>query len=310
MSWLVFTYSLPSRNSSSARVSLWRRLKRVGAISPKSGVFILPDKEDCLESFQWLAQEIQQSQGEVMVMKVKSFEKLSEKQVIEYFHSARKNDYEELLPEAKTLLKESSKKKSQGLRDRMKKLRIAFTKINAVDFFHSPHSTKLKELLDRIDARLYPAIEGVPTLKKLRVRDYKGRLWVTRQHPYVDRLACAWLIRRFIDDKAIIRYSDEPADDEISFDMKDGLFGHRGNLCSFEVIMRSFSLDDDGVRALAEIVHEIDLRDSKYHRPEIDGLELALKGWRLMDIADMEMESRGLLYFDGLYKALSAGEKI
>ena len=87
MSWLVFTYSLPSGENSSTRVSLWRRLKRIGAASPKGGVFILPDRDDCLESFQWMAQEIQQSKGEALVMKVERFEGLSEKHVIEFFHS-------------------------------------------------------------------------------------------------------------------------------------------------------------------------------------------------------------------------------
>lgn len=310
MRWLVFTYSLPSRNNSSARVSLWRRLRRIGAVSPKSGVFILPDREDCLESFQWLAQEIQQSKGEAMTMKVESFDKLSERQVIEFFHSARKKDYDELLLEATALRKEAAKTRNPGLLDRMEKLRKCFAKINEVDFFRSQHSAKAKELLGRIEAMLYPCIEGTPVIEKLKIRDYKGRAWVTRPHPYVDRLACVWLIRRFIDDGAKIRYREKPGKNEISFDMKEAVFGHRGNFCSFEVILRSFGIKDEGVRTLAEIIHEIDLRDSKYHRPETEGVELALKGWRLSGITDIEMESRGLVFFDGVHAALAAREKI
>ena len=331
MSWLVFNYSLPSRNSSSVRVGLWRRLKRIGAVSPKTGVFVLPDREDCLESFQWLAQEIQQSKGEVMVMKVNSFEKLNEKQIIGFFHAARKKDYDELLLEATALRKEVAKARNSGWRgfvegfvhnqgkvvkarnpgwrDRMEKLRKRFVKINEVDFFRSQHSAKAKKLLGRIEAMLYPCIEGTPVIEKLKIRDYKGLVWVTRPHPYVDRLACVWLIRRFIDDGAKIRYREKPGKNEISFDMKGAVFGHRGNFCSFEVILRSFGIEDEGVRTLAEIIHEIDLRDSKYHRPETEGVELALKGWRRMDLADAEMESRGLSYLDGLYSALASGEK-
>lgn len=332
MSWLVFTYSLPSRKSSSARVSIWRRLRRIGAVSPKGGVFILPDREDCLESFQWLAQEIQQSKGEVMLMKVESFEKLSERQIIEFFHSVRKKDYDELLLEVKALRNEVTKARNQGWRDlvddfihtqdkvaktqnpkwreRMEKLRKRFTKIDEVDFFHSRHSDKVKKLLGRIEAMLYPRIEGTPAITASKISDYKERRWVTRRRPYVDRLACVWLIRRFIDDKAVIRYADEPDKNELSFDMKEAVFGHRGNFCSFEVMMRSFDIKDEGVRALAEIIHEIDLRDSKYRRPETEGVELVLKGWRRMALTDIEMETRGLLFFDGLHTALAAGEKI
>lgn len=263
-----------------------------------------------MESFQWLAQEIQQSKGEVMLMKVESFEKLSERQIIEFFHSARKKDYDELLLEIKALGKETDNARNSKWRDRLEKSRKRFTKINEVDFFYSPYSAKTKDLLGRLEARLYPPIAGTATITTLKICDYKGRAWVTRPRPYVDRLACVWLIRRFIDDKAAIRYADEPDNNELSIDMKEAVFGHRGNFCSFEVMMRSFDIKDEGVRALAEIIHEIDLRDSKYRRPETEGVELVLKGWRRMALTDIEMETRGLLFFDGLHTALAAGEKI
>jgi len=311
MSWLVFTYSLPSRGNSSIRVSLWRRLKRIGAVSPKGGMFILPDRDDCLESFQWMAQEIQQSKGEALMMKVERFEGLSEKHVIEFFRSARKKDYDELLPEVKTLHKAVGKARvqDQGGHDRLEKLCTRFTEITEVDFFHSPHAAKIKELLGEIEVALHPGAEEAPLITALNISDYKGRVWVTRPRPYVDRLACAWLIRRFVDAKAQIRYSDTPKKNELSFDMKDAVFGHRGNFCSFEVMMRSFGITGDAVRSLAEIVHEIDLRDGRYHRSEIEGIELVLKGWRQSDLADADMEARGIFFFDGLRVALAAGEK-
>ncbi|MBI3440729.1 MAG: chromate resistance protein [Proteobacteria bacterium] len=310
MNWLVFTYSLPLGKNSSIRVSLWRRLKRIGAVSPKSSVFILPDQDDCLESFQWMAQEIQQSKGEALVMKVERFEGLSEKQVIAFFHAARKKDYDELLPDVKTLQKDIRKAKSQDQKDldRLEKLRKRFAEITIVDFFRSPTAESIKELLDDIEAELHPGAKKALDIPALNIRNYKGRVWVTRPRPYVDRLACIWLIRRFIDAKAVIRYSDTPKQNELSFDMKEAVFGHRGNLCSFEVIMRSFGLEEDGIKALAELIHEIDLRDGRYHRPAIEGIELVLKGWRQSDISDAELESRGLLFFDGLHVAL-AGEK-
>lgn len=310
MNWLVFTYSLPSGQSSSARVALWRRLKRIGAVSPKSGVFILPDRDDCLESFQWLAQEIQQSKGEALVMLVERFEGLSEKQVIMFFHNARKKDYDELLTDAKALQKEVGKTKvpDQSKHDRLEKLCKRFAEITEVDFFKSPHAAPIQELLGKIEAALYPCVEEALAIPKLNIKDYKGQVWITRPRPYVDRLACAWFIRCFIDAKATIRYGNTPKQDELSFDMKEAVFGHRGNLCSFEVMMRSFGIEGAAIKAMAEIIHEIDLRDGKYHRPETEGIELVLKGWRQSDIPDDELEARGLLFFEGVYNALSSAK--
>jgi hypothetical protein len=134
----------------------------------------------------------------------------------------------------------------------------------------------------------------------------------------VDRLACAWLIRRFIDPDAAIRYAPEPQDgdthhrgdthhhNEVPFDMPGATFSHRGNLCTFEVMLRTFGLEEPVLQALAEIVHEIDVHDGVSARPEIGGVDALLRGWQLAGIPDAEMERRGLLLFEGLYAALSA----
>jgi ChrB, C-terminal domain/Protein ChrB, N-terminal len=159
-----------------------------------------------------MAQEIQQSNGEALVMKVERFEGLSEKRVVELFRSARKKDYDQLLHEVKTLHKavEKAKVQDQAGHDRLEKLRTRFTEITEVDFFRSPHAAKIKELLGEIEAALQPGAEEAPSITALNISDYKGRVWVTRPRPYVDRLACAWLIRRYVDAKAQIRYSDMP----------------------------------------------------------------------------------------------------
>ena len=126
---------------------------------------------------------------------------------------------------------------------------------------------------------------------------------MTRPNPHVDRLACAWLIRRFINPRAQIRYSDAPQPDEVAFDMSRGPFGHQGNLCTFETMTRAFGLDDPGLRAIAEIVHEIDLRDGRYTRPEVAGIDAVLRGW--LTRSDAEREAHGIALFDGLHVALS-----
>jgi hypothetical protein len=138
------------------------------------------------------------------------------------------------------------------------------------------------------------------------IKDYRGKCWVTRPRPHVDRLACAWLIRRFIDPEALIRYAARPRPDEVAFDFDtaDTKFGHVGNLCTFETLRLAFNLDDPGLRAMAEIVHEIDLRDGRYVRSEIAGIDAILNGWQQTDWSDAEREAHGIAFFEGLYQTL------
>ena len=134
---------------------------------------------------------------------------------------------------------------------------------------------------------------------------FQRRVWVTRPKPHVDRLASVWLIRRFIDPEATVRYRAAALEDEVSFDMPEARFGHTGPLCTFETLLAAFALDDPALQVLAEIVHEIDLRDGRYARPEAAGLEAILDGWREMDLADQELEWRGTALFEGLYTAVA-----
>jgi hypothetical protein len=127
---------------------------------------------------------------------------------------------------------------------------------------------------------------------------------VTRPRPHVDRLACAWLIRRFINPDANIRYATIPEPDEVAFDMPDAQFGHLGVSCSFETMLRAFGFSDPALQTIAEIVHAIDLRDGRYAQPEIEGIAAILQGWLLNDLSDAELEARGVALFEGLYAAL------
>jgi hypothetical protein len=134
---------------------------------------------------------------------------------------------------------------------------------------------------------------------------YRDRRWVTRPRPHVDRLACAWLIRHFINPDAAIRYALEPEPDEISFDMTEAHFGHQGLLCTFETMIRAFQLNTPGLGTLAEIVHEIDLRDGQYSHPEQAGIDAILKGWLVAQLGDAELEAHGIALFEGLYAMFS-----
>lgn len=311
MNWIVFAYSLPGKSGSGPRVNLWRRLRRLGAISPAGSAQVLPARDDCVEAFQWLAREISQAGGEAMVMRVEQFEGLTDQQLIDLFHTACAEDYATIEQQAVELEKMSSKRaKSEDrahLRDDLEKLRRRYAEIRRIDYFNSPLGERVAVHLSQIEQRLAaPSATATIKIAPAVIGDYRDKRWVTRPRPHVDRLACAWLIRRFIDEGAIIRYADRPQTTEIAFDMDEGEFGHQGNLCTFEVMRLAFALDEPALRVMAEIVHEIDLRDGRYLRPEIAGVDTILSGWQFADWSDAEREAHGIALFQGLYAALAS----
>ncbi len=308
MDWIVLSYSLSSVTRSGPRVALWRRLRRLGVVTLPGGSQLLPARDECVEAFQWLAQEIRQAGGEAVVMRVQHLEDMNDQQLVELFHAARREEYVAIEAEASALEKDIAKAKSKvgpQAQDHLNRLRRRHAEAARVDYFGCPDGRRVSEQLARIERMLSPSADRREAVAPVRLADYRGRRWVTRPRPHVDRLACAWLIRRYVDPKAVIRYAARPKPGEIVFDMEEGEFGHQGNLCSFEKMLRAFGLDDPALRAIAEIVHEIDLRDGRYARPETIGLDAILEGWRHTHWPDFELEARGRALFDGLYASFS-----
>ncbi len=309
MSWVVFSYSLSVKRASSARVSFWRRLQRMGAVTAKAGVYLLPPHDGCVEAFQWLAQEVQQIGGDAVVMRVDRFEGLPDAELVELFQETCRAKYAELEAEAADLEKSLRQGKKDLARaegvEKLEKLRKRQAEVARVDFFNCPDAVKVNDLLRRIQEQLRPGHSSVAPIALKKLADYREARWVTRPRPHVDRLACAWLIRRFISPTAEIRYATRAESGEVGFDMRDARFGHEGNFCTFETMLTAFGLKEPGLQGLAEIVHEIDLRDGRYARPETSGLELILKGWLQAGLPDKEIEQRGIALFEGLFTALS-----
>ena len=311
MDWIVLSYSLSAVTRSGPRVTLWRRLKRLGVLTLPGGSQALPARDECLEAFQWLAQEIRQAKGEAVVMRVQAIEGMTDQQLVERFHAARREEYASVEADASVLEKASTSKARakdrSHLLDELGRLRKRQAEAARVDYFSCPDGKRVAAQLARIEQILSPGAAHEEEVASVSLSAYRKKRWVTRPHPHVDRLACAWLIRRCVDPKAVIRYSAHPKPGEIAFDMETGEFGHQGNLCSFEKMLRAFSLDDPALHAMAEIVHEIDLRDGRYARPETAGVDAVLAGWRSSKWSDAELESHGIALFEGLYTAL-AGE--
>lgn len=298
MPWIALTYSLPSAAASSRRVAVWRRLRQIGAVSPTGSLYLLPESDDNQEALDWLAQEIETAGGQALVLRVEQLAEEAEGRVLELSRTARDEDYRKIADEAA----EAGK---SGLRERLERLRRRFAEVTRIDFFQAPGRTAAAAALARLEASLMPAESAGREVPAAELERYRGRRWVTRPRPHVDRLACAWLIRRFVDPQAVIRYADTAEEGEVSFDMRNAELGHRGNRCSFETMIAAFGLEEDpALAALAGIVHEIDLRDGASARPEVPGVDAALRGWSAAGWSDAELERHGIALFEGLYLGL------
>ena len=306
MSWITFAYSLSSKNKSSARVTLWRRLQRLGAVAPAGNLYVLPALDECVESFQWLTQEVQESEGQAIMAYCESFMGMSDQAVIDLFCAARAKEYAAISEEIQVLeqaIIEVGESEERELQSSIAKLRRQYADVIRIDYFDCPEGVAVATRLAQLERQLAGEDEWVREIEVLQTADFQQKTWVTRPRPHVDRLSSIWLIRRFIDAEATIRFSQQPKSDEISFDMTNAQFGHIGNLCTFETLLRTFSIEATGLPKVAEIVHEIDLHDGLYNHPETVGIDALLRGWLRQELSDKELEERGLMLFDGLLAA-------
>jgi len=297
--WLLLVFSLPAKQASQ-RVEIWRKLKRYGALALRSSGYVLPGSPENLERFQWLAAAIRKYRGQASVVQVRSFDDLPAEKLTSLFAEARSRDYEALMRELKKALANS--RRSALL---LPRLRRRFQEIVAIDFFHSPLQSRVEGLLARADT------SGSTKLAAAADRRVKkeclDRIWVTRPRPGIDRVSSAWLIRRFIDSNGRFVFANDPGshEDAIPFDMfQGGGFGHRGEDCTFETLVKEFRIRDAQVRKIAEIVHDADLGDEKFGRAEGVGVDKILIGWAQQGIADDEILRRGMELVEGLYRSV------
>jgi hypothetical protein len=301
--WLGLSYSLPSGSSSSPRVAVWRRLRQLGAVSPTGSLYLLPESAEHREAFDWLIQEIKEAGGEALLLAIDQLD--AEEQVKDLSRRARGEEYGKLAAEIEQVVRSGERAE---LRDQLEKLRRRLAEVARLDFFHAAEGAQARAALARLEATLSHADKPAPDVPRVELDRYRGRRWVTRPRPHVDRLASAWLIRRFIDPNAAIRYSETPKKGEVSFDMRDAAFGHRGTLCTFESLIASFGLEGDpALAALAGIVHAIDLADGTSARPEVPVVDSVLRAWAEAGWSDQELERHGVGLFEGLYRSLGQG---
>lgn len=313
MRWLTLLVSLPP-TPTRHRVGTWRKLKRMGAVALRDAVWILPDTPETLELFQWLVQEIQTARGEATLLRVDRIETMSDEQIGALFHRALAPEYEAVMRGCRELAVQVDRQRAArrgtagALKSKLERLKRELDRLAAIDYLESPLGRRAREQWESL-ARRVRALEARPTAATGRRRSDlppAGSTWVTRPRPHIDRIASAWLIKRFLDPQARFAFVD-PADAAkkgIPFDILGAEFGHQADDCTFETLLKRARLTDRRLAVIAELVHEADLRDGKFMRTETAGLDLALRGLAAATQDDHELLERGMALFDGLYNVL------
>jgi hypothetical protein len=307
---LLLLVGLPP-TPSSLRVRVWRRLRSLGAVPLKRSAYLLPETPERCEDFQWLAQEIQREGGEATLVRVQQIENVTPEEVRGLFHEPRDKDYRQLAVRYRKVLQALDRKSaaaSRRVQEELARLAKDHQRIHDIDFFDAPGGAEVRRLEEAIAMRTRrpEAIrrEERPTLDLTKLR---GRQWVTRPRPHIDRIASAWLIKRFIDPDAQFVFAP-PAEfpkDAIPFDAPGVELSHQGEDCTFETLIKRARLRDRRLVRLAEIVHEADLRDGKYPHDEARGIDLAARALLAASADDHHVLAQGMTLCEGLYATTS-----
>jgi len=298
--WLLLFYQVPPKPPY-LRVKLSRRLAKIGALAVKPTVYVLPKSDGALEDLQWVARELAREGGEATICDARLVEGLRDDRVERMFNESRSAEYRKIRETAERAAARSGDREAVLLQ-----LHRRLEELRTIDFFHAPGRREAETALSRLlpPPSLKPAsAESRPIL---RPSDHRRRTWVTRQGIHIDRIACAWLIRGFIDPQARFRFVPAKGSPhrrgELRFDMFDGEFTHEGENCSFETLVGRFGLDDPALQAVAEIVHDIDLKDRKFRREEAPGLERLIAGLCMSRQEDADRLEGGTTVFQSLYE--------
>jgi hypothetical protein len=302
--WLLLLYALPMKRTT-ARVNLWRKLKKFGAVPLKTSAYVLPDDPVQYERFQWLSKEIRDAGGEATLIRVAEIEGMTNQHIIQLFNEARSADYRELIEACRALRAGREKAKDHQLAAELEKCQRWFRELKEIDYFQSAAAADAQIVLQRAEKLLAPKIPAT-TLPRLDPGKFVGKTWLTRPRPGIDRTGSAWLIRKFIDPKAKFVFGSEPSTypKALPFDLADVEFSHHGDDCTLETLVKRFGLADKAVLQIAEMVHDADLEDGKFQRPECLGINAVLSGWAKTKMSDAELLAKGMECFEGLYRQL------
>jgi hypothetical protein len=264
--WLLLIHQIPPKPNY-LRVKIWRRLQRLGAVAIKNSVYALPKNDQSQEDFQWVLREIIEGGGDGTLCEARLIDGVTDDDIEALFQSARAADYAQIAEATRRIAKTLPVKVKPaetyrlGLEHQIVKLRRRFDEVVAIDFFDPSGREAVSGLISEIESRTRGK-KAKPSQTRMDREKLRGKIWVTRKGIHIDRMASAWLVRRFIDEQA--------------------------RRCNDLLI--------------AEIIHDIDLKDAKFKRPETLGIEHLIAGIAMSHKDDEARLARGVAVFNDLYE--------
>ena len=296
--------SLPTQNTTT-RMRVWRSLKASGAATLRDGVYILPMTHS--EKFDPIVHDVVSEQGTAYVFNAESVANLD---IVTIF--SRKEEYDALYKQLIELKDRLTQDEKKELLKQVRKLRKGINALVDIDYY--PDETQAQvlnelSLLELAIARLGEVNEPKARqayIQVLNKANYQNQCWATRQRPWIDRLASAWLIKTFIDATPTFIWLEHPTDcpeHALGFDFDGARFSHINHWVTFEVLLHSFNLETPALQKIAEIVHYLDV--GGIEPPEAIGIEKVMQGLRSQINNDDQLFELSNHIFDGLYANLS-----
>ncbi len=308
MSWLLLILSLPTENAT-ARMRAWRALKLCGAAVLRDGVYLLPQRPGQTECLDAIADDVRAHAGSAHLLTTPGagddFEALFD----------RAAEWGALLGEIDAARASLVASTTDGLRQ-ARRLRKRAEQLRTIDFFPGEAQRQGLAALQALEQDAAQALSphepraSLVAIERLNAADFQGQLWATRARPWVDRLASAWLIRRWIDPQARFLWLQTPADcppEALGFDFDGARFSHVGARVTFETLLASFSLQTPALLRLGLLVHGLDA--GGVQPPESAGVERVLAGMHAAIADDDQLALATAGVFEGLWTAFEADTK-
>jgi hypothetical protein len=307
--WLCLILSLPTENAN-ARMRAWRSLKASGAAVLRDGVYLMPERADCRAALEGVAIEVREAGGSAYLLRTE--------EPLEAGFGAlfdRTADYAALLDEIRLEAQGLTADSAAELQKKARKWRKALTGITATDFFAGEAQKQTDAALQELELAIAHALSPdephaatgpIGPITRLDAKAYQGRIWATRERPWVDRLACAWLVRRHIDSKATLVWlapGKKCPKEAVGYDFDGATFSHVGARVTFEVLLASFGLETPALLRLGQLVHFLDV--GGVQPSEASGIESVLAGMRAAIPDDNQLFKAACAVFDGLLQSFS-----
>ncbi len=301
MNYLLLITSLSTQNAT-ARMRIWRELKASGAAVLRDGVYLMPNLDGCRHTLESISAEVVSCGGNAFVLRV---EEPTATNFSELFK--RDEDYAALLSDASKVRAALTAETIPKVTKEIRKLRKQLTELSVIDFFPGAAQLQVDAAINELELALAHALspdEPIPVegrIPKREIGQFQGKTWATRSRPWVDRLASAWLIRRFIDPHAVILWLESPNDcpnDALGFDFDGASFSHMESYVTFEVLLMSFGLEQPGLKRLAALIHYLDI--GGVQPPESIGIESVLTGMKNTIANDDQLLMAATSVFEGL----------